>query len=76
MAANDPIGNVTAMQIKTENSGGETTTTINGRNVMINPAATYTQTDRFARALTRLTRETYQDTILITAISVTEILAE
>lgn len=77
MAAADPIGNVTQMKLKTSDSlGNEYETQINNARLGVNPAATYTQVDTFARALAGLTTNAYVDTDLITVISVNEVLAE
>lgn len=41
-----------------------------------NPEATYQQVDAASRALIGLTKNTYYDTILVTNVSVNEVLAE
>lgn len=68
------IGNVTEYRIKSIDSYGETyDTKILGA---LNPEATYTQVDAASRALIGLSKNTYDDTTLITSISVNEKLAE
>lgn len=77
MAANDYIGNVTAMKLKTADSFGNLKETqINNGRLFVNPTATYQQVDTFARALANLSTDSYNDTDLITVISVTEQVAE
>lgn len=50
--------------------------TINvSKSFTVNPDATYGQVDEASRAVVALSRETYQDTILVTNISVNEIIA-
>lgn len=68
------IGTVSACHIKSTNSFGETVQTkILGA---MNPEATYTEVDTANRALIGLTKNTYDDTVLTTEISVNEKLAE
>lgn len=78
MAANTPVGNVTAMIIKSteQASGTEKEHTITNSKMWVNPEATYTQIDQAARALNRLSYNTYVDTVLTTAVSVNEQVAE
>lgn len=77
MAANDFIGTVTAMKLKTiDTIGNEKETQINNGRLFVNPTATYQQVDTFARALANLSTDSYNDTDLITVISVTEQVAE
>lgn len=74
MAANSPVGQVTAMKLITHGSNErlDTETTLTGKRIMVNPDATYQQVDTLARALAALSRNTYIDTDLITVISVNE----
>lgn len=73
MAANSPIGNVTAMNIKSSDSYGEKyERKVWGK---LNPSATYQQVNDVARALNGLTTHSYDDTILVTEKSVEEELA-
>ena len=77
MAANSNVGNVNSMKIlSTDSLGNKAETTINTSRLFVNPAATYQQVDAFARALMGTSTNTYNDTNLITVISVNEILAE
>lgn len=76
MAANDPVGNVDAMKILTTDSTGETyTDTVTSKKIFVNPNATYTQVNAQARALAALSFNSYDDTVLVTSISVNEVLA-
>lgn len=69
------VGNVTAMKLKTLNPmSEEQETTITNQRLFVNPGATYEQVDSFARALANLSRNSYQDTLLITQVSVNEVL--
>ncbi len=77
MAANSPVGNVSAMKLITNGGGGpDVETTLTGKRIMVNPESTYQQADTFARALAALSRNTYIDTEMITVISVTEQMAD
>lgn len=77
MAANDAVGNVTSMKILSRDAlGNDAETTINTSRLFVNPSATYQQVDTFARALMGTSTNTYNDTNLITVISVNEVLAE
>lgn len=68
------IGNVTEYRIITTDTYNNT----NDQKIWsaLNPEATYQQIDALSRALIGLSRETYEDTHLITTISVNEELAE
>lgn len=71
------VGNVTSLIIKsTDATENDYETTITGKNVFVNPNATYQQVDQISRALNALSYNTYQDTDLITKVSVNEKLAE
>lgn len=68
------IGNVSEYRIQSTDTYGENyDTKVMGN---LNPEATYQQIDAASRALIGLTKNTYDDTILITSISVNEVLAE
>lgn len=71
------IGNVTSYIIKTADQlENQYETNVSGK-FTVNAAATYEQVDTVSRALiANLSTLNYQDTILITKISVTEQLAE
>lgn len=74
MSAKDPIGNVTQMILKSEDAlGNDYETKIP---FVINPAATYEKVDAAARTLNSLSTNAYKDTLLITQVSVNEVLAE
>lgn len=80
MAASDNIGNVTEIYLKSSDQLGnqyETrlTSFANGY-TKVNPSATYSQVDSATRLLNSLTQNNYRDTILLTAISVTEEMVE
>lgn len=67
------IGNVTEYRIKSTNSfGDEYNNKILGA---LNPSATYQQVDATSRALIGLSKNTYSDSILVTEVSVNEVLA-
>lgn len=71
------VGNVTSMKILSSDTlGNDAETTINTSRLFVNPNATYEQVDTFARALMGTSTNTYNDTNLITVISVNEVLAE
>ena len=71
------VGNVSSMVLKsTDNAGEALETTITNKRLFINPNANYTDVDTLARLLNGLTTNTYDDTDLITVISVNEKLAE
>lgn len=74
MAANTPIGNVTQMILKSTDALGNNYET--KLPFVINSAATYEKVDAAARAINLLSINTYQDTLLITQVSVNEVLAE
>ena len=79
VVASDPVGKVTSMVIKsTDNTGNkyETSITTASSKIVVNPSITYTQVDTAARALNALSTNSYDDTILLTQYSVTEILVE
>lgn len=73
----DSVGNVTALKLITADSTAETyETTITNKKIMVSPTASYTQVDTFGRALANLSTNDYQDTILITSVSVNDVMAE
>lgn len=74
MAANTPVGNVTQMILKSADGNGNNYET--KLPFVINSTATYEKVDAAARALSSLSTNTYQDTLLITQVSVNEVLAE
>lgn len=74
--ASDPVGNVTEMYLLSNDQLGETyQTRITGTKCMVKPSATYEQVDTALRGLANLSTNTYNDTILITSISVNDIIA-
>lgn len=72
----NPIGRVTQYIILSEDALSTVAETNISKGFTINPGATYQQVDSASRSLIGLTTQTYQDTNLITTISVTEILSE
>lgn len=75
MDAESAIGNVDKYLLKTLDTEGKTVETNISKGFTINSEATYGEVDTASRALANLIRNTYNDTILVTNISVTEILA-
>ena len=76
MDGNSTIGNVTSIIMQSVDSLGDTVqTTINRLYFYPNPDATYNQVDTAIRALISLSANTYKDTICVTNISVSEVLA-
>ena len=77
MAANDPIGNVKEIILLTDNSVTQTTDETNiSKSFTVKTTATYNQVDSAMRGLAWLSTDSYNDTLLITQISVGEVLAE
>lgn len=76
MAANSAIGNVETMYLISNDSYDNRYETNISKGFTINQNATYQQIDTANRALTGLIKNSYEDTQLITRISVTEVLAE
>ena len=70
------IGNVATYNIISNDQLGNEITTNISKGFSINGAATYQQVDTASRALNALTTNTYNDTQLITEVSVNEKLAE
>lgn len=71
MAASELVGNVTQMNLVTsDNLGNKTETPITNKNLHIRPTANYQQVDDFAQRLAGLSSRTYEDTNLLTIISV------
>lgn len=68
------IGNVSEYRIITTNTFNEQTNSKIWGN--LNPEITYNQIDSISRAIIALSRDTYEDTILVTNVSVNEVLAE
>lgn len=76
MAASSPIGNVTTIYLKTYDQLDNQYQTNISKGFEVNPEATFQQVDTAARGINSLTRNTYDDTILITEVSVNEVMAE
>lgn len=70
------IGNIQTYLILSQDALGNKFQTNISKGFTINSAATYQQVDQASRALNGLTTNTYQDTQLITVVSVNEKLAE
>lgn len=76
MTSNDPVGVVTAMYLETTDVfGNDYENKINGGWLYVNPNTTYAKVDTFARKLANLSTNTYNDTKLVTEVSVNEVLA-
>lgn len=76
MAANSAIGQVETVYINSTDSFEEVHETNVSKGMRVNPYATYQQVDTAARAIAGLTKNTYNDTILVTKISVNEVMSE
>lgn len=76
MAANSAIGQVETVYINSTDSFEEVHETNVSKGMRVNPYATYQQVDTAARAIAGLTKNTYDDTILVTKISVNEVMSE
>lgn len=70
------IGNVQTMYLNTVDNLGNIYQTNISKGFSVNPAATYRQVDTASRAINSLMTNNYMDTILITSVSVNEVLAE
>ena len=70
-----PIGNVSTYYIQVKNSLSEDLQINVSKGFTVNSLATYSDADRASRALIQATANTYQDTILVTNISVNEVLS-
>lgn len=76
MAAGTAIGKVQTMYLVTTDALNESYETNISKGFTVNPTATYAQVNVANRALVNLSTNTYQDTKLITEISVNEEIAE
>lgn len=76
MAANENIGAVTAMYLKSIDQAQNEYETNISKGFEVNPAATFAQVDTAARALNSLSNNSYSDTTLITEVSVNMKMAE
>lgn len=70
------IGNIATYQLLSYDQLQNTYETNISKGFTINGGATYRQVDTASRALIGLTNNTYDDTNLITEVSVNEVLAE
>lgn len=75
MDSNSSVGNVTTYYILTTDGLGEEKETNISKGFTVNPETTYAQVDTASRAIANIMTNTYQDTILVTKISVNEIMA-
>lgn len=75
MDANSPIGNVTTIYLNSYDQLDNTYKTNISKGFEVNPEATYSQVDTALRGINGLTRNTYDDTILVTEISVNDVMA-
>ena len=76
MSANSAIGQVDKYILQTINAIGDTNETVLSKGFTVNNTATYQQVDTSGRAIAAISKDTYKDTILVTNISVNEIIAE
>jgi len=76
MAANTNIGKVDKYILQTTDALGESMETNISKGIAVNPSATYSQVDTASRAIAALSQNSYHDTILVTNISVNEVMAE
>ena len=76
MSANSAIGQVDKYILKTLDSLGEDNENVISKGFTVNSTATYQQVDTASRAIAALSKDTYNDTILVTNISVNEVIAE
>lgn len=74
MVSTDSIGNVTTIYLKTTDALDNTYETNISKGFAVNPAATYAQVDTAVRALNQLTTNTYDDTTLITEVSLNAVM--
>lgn len=70
------VGNVSIMYVQSLDQLGNVFETNVSKGLKVNPEVTYNLVDTAARRLVQLTTNTYQDTILVTNISVNDVLAE
>lgn len=75
MDSDSSIGNVDTYYLETTDNLGETVQTNLSKSFTINPSATYAQVDTASRQIAALTKNDYADTILLTKISVNEVMA-
>lgn len=76
MDSSTAIGNVTTYYLETTDALGNNVETNISKGFTVNANATYADVDETSRALTNLSRDSYVDTILVTKISVNEVMAE
>lgn len=76
MSASSAIGQVDKYILKTLDSMGEANETVISKGFTVNNTSTYQQVDTASRAIAALSKDTYNDTILVTNISVNEVMAE
>lgn len=70
MSASSQIGDVTDILLKNSDAYGNNYSTNISKGFKVNPVATYQQVDSAIRAVNGLTTHSYDDTVLITQISV------
>lgn len=75
MDSTTAIGNVTTYYLNTKDGLGNTVETNISKGFVVNQNATYADVDATSRGLTNLTQNTYEDTILVTKISVNEVVS-
>ena len=76
MSANSAIGQVEKYILQTIDAIGDINETTLSKGFTVNNTTTYQQVDTASRAIAAISKDTYKDTILVTNISVNEIIAE
>lgn len=72
MAKNAAIGNVETIYVKSNDTSGNALETNISKGFKVNANATYQEVDTAIRALWYLNTDSYDDTILVTKVSVNE----
>lgn len=75
LSGSDPVGNVDTLYIISRDQYNQEIQTNISKGLKVNPEATYENTDTVARSLNWLSRNSYEDTIAVTKISLNEVLA-
>lgn len=76
MSANSAIGQVDKYILQTVDAFGEVQETTLNKSFTVNSFATYQQVDTASHAISALSKNSYKDTVLVTNLSVNEIIAE
>ena len=75
MDSTTAIGNVTTYYLETTDALGNNIETNISKGFVVNANATYADVDTTSRALNSLSKDTYVDTILVTKISVNDVMS-